>query len=573
MKKFLTLTTLFVLTFFIVMSCKKEPNNEPPPVVVTGVELSDTIATRVVGDNLVLTATVFPDSATNKIVTWTSSDTTVAKVNEGIVTTLKVGTANIIVTTQDGNKTATCALTVVAAAIPVTHVTLNTAIDTLVVGNTLNLTATVFPEDATNKAVTWSSSNTDVATVNATGRVSAVSAGAATITVTTQDGDKTATCEVAVIVIPVESVTLNHTEFTMGRHGSLPLTATVLPNNATNKAVTWSSSEPSVATVAADGRVTAVAEGEAIITVTTQDGDKTATCTITVIVPLINLSLNLTSAFLPIDSSFTLNPIFQPHDATNKNITWSSSNSAVATVVDGLVTMVSAGTATITVRSEDGTRSATCVVRDINPNRCNNDTPGWGASLGTVTRGTQEWTISGNSINQIWSDGVTATVCQKTTFSAGATGTGGPNSPANNFNADCRSNPDLPGDLWTWCALARFGDELCPAPWRVPTQQDFIDLTIALGGTGNDGVNVDLRDKLIATSGDPGQFWGSAYVGYCSTNGGLSSQGVWAYYWAITEIPTLFPRNADGLGFGTNGSVRPRFSDSKNQGFGLRCVK
>lgn len=175
--------------------------------------------------------------------------------------------------------------------IPVTAVSLDkTTLSFDAIGKSEKLTATVEPDDATNKNVTWSSSNPSVATVD-NGVVTAVGEGTAVITVTTEDGGKTATCTVTVRIettIPVEGVSLDTTTLYMTKTGqSAKITATVVPANATNKNVTWSSSNTDVATVD-NGIVTAVGNGEAIITVTTEDGGKTATCTVTVLIGDLN---------------------------------------------------------------------------------------------------------------------------------------------------------------------------------------------------------------------------------------------------------------------------------------------
>lgn len=152
-----------------------------------------------VGDSETLTATVTPSNATDKTVTWSSSKTTVATVSSsGVVTAKAVGTATITVTTNDGAKTATCAVTVKAATVFVTGVSLNKSSLSMTVGDTETLTATVTPSNATDKSVTWASSKTSVATVSSNGVVTAKSAGTATITVKTTDGSKTATCSVTV---------------------------------------------------------------------------------------------------------------------------------------------------------------------------------------------------------------------------------------------------------------------------------------------------------------------------------------------------------------------------------------
>jgi len=171
--------------------------------------------------------------------------------------------------------------------VAVTGVSLNKNATTIAIGANETLTATITPANADNQAVTWSSNNTAVATVNQTGKVTGVSAGTATITVTTQDGNKTATCTITVPdpsadPVAVTGVSLNKTSTSLTVGATETLTATVAPANATNQAVTWSSNNTAVASVDQTGKVTAVAAGTATITVTTLDGNKTAMCTVTV---------------------------------------------------------------------------------------------------------------------------------------------------------------------------------------------------------------------------------------------------------------------------------------------------
>ena len=261
-----------LLTVFF--SCQEEEL----PIAVTSVSLNSTSMELVEGTTQTLVATVSPSNAENQKVIWSSSNSSVASVADGVVTAIKAGTATITVKTDDGAKTATCNVTVVAKEIPVTSVSLDQTEIELIEGNEFTLTATVKPDNATNKNVTWSSSNTSVATVN-NGKVTALKAGTATITVKTEDGGKTATCEVTVNakVYPVESVSLDKTSYEMTEGDEFTLTATVKPDNATNKNVTWSSSNTSVATVY-NGVVTALKAGTTTITVKTEDGGKTATC-------------------------------------------------------------------------------------------------------------------------------------------------------------------------------------------------------------------------------------------------------------------------------------------------------
>jgi hypothetical protein len=183
------------------------------------------------------------------------------------------------------------------------------------------------------------------------------------------EGNKTATCSVNVNTIAVTGVTLNNTTLTLNIDQTSTLVATVLPDNASNKNVTWSSNNNTIATVDSTGRVTARAAGNAVITVRTEDGNRTATCSITVRPTAVTgVSLDRTNLTLDGGDTTTLIATITPANASNQNVTWSSSNNAVATVNStGRVTAVSRGTATITVRTADGNRTATCVVnvRDL----------------------------------------------------------------------------------------------------------------------------------------------------------------------------------------------------------------
>lgn len=171
-----------------------------------------------------------------------------------------------------------------STSVPVTGVTVTPATATLSAGSTQQLTPTIAPANATNKNVSYSSNNTGVATVNGSGFVTAIGSGSATITVTTQDGAKTATSVITVNTsnVAVTSVSLNPTSVSLAVGGTQQLTPTILPSNATNKSVSYASNNTGVATVNSAGLVTAIANGTATITVTTVDGNKTSTASITV---------------------------------------------------------------------------------------------------------------------------------------------------------------------------------------------------------------------------------------------------------------------------------------------------
>lgn len=367
MRKAVLKVFIVLLLALFVVSC-----NEPDPTLpVLGVSLLPTSLEMTVGDTKELAATVTPEEATNKKVTWTISEENIAEIVEmgGLQVIAKApGEAVITVKTEDGGKTASCTVKVNAKNIPVDSITLDQSEKTLNIGETVTLTVTVSPENATNKNISWSSNNVLVATVDANGKVTAKSVGEANITATV-DG-KTATCTITVEPIKVTNVSITSPASTTIKYGdTLNLEAIVKPETATNKNVTWSSSDTTVATVNQKGHVVAQnKEGTATITVTTEDGGKTAKCTITVKAPEVVISvtsveLNLKTLDMKIGESSNLSATVKPANATNKNVDWTSSNNSVATVDEsGNVTAVREGTAVITVETVDGKTTATCTV-------------------------------------------------------------------------------------------------------------------------------------------------------------------------------------------------------------------
>lgn len=278
MRKIISLTMLLLGLSIAFTSCEKEPD----PIPVTGITLDSSSLTLTEGETARLTATISPSNADNQGVIWSSSNASVASVSNGTVTAVTAGTAIITVKSDDGGKTATCNVTVNSKIVAVTGVSLDKSSLELTEGDEYTLVATVQPENASNKSVSWKSEDETIATVS-DGKVKAIKPGSTTITVTTADGNKSASCSIKVIerIYHVESVSLDKSFLELNRGDEVTLVATVLPENATDKSVKWSSDNDKVATVN-DGKIAAVAPGEAIITVTTTDGDKTATCKVTV---------------------------------------------------------------------------------------------------------------------------------------------------------------------------------------------------------------------------------------------------------------------------------------------------
>ena len=241
----------------------------------------------------------------------------------------------------------------------VTGITLSQHELALVKGATATLTATVIPADALNKNFSWKSDNEAIAKV-ANGVVTAVSKGETIIRVTTEEGSKTDECKVIVKEesdpVAVTGVKLPFTALTQKIGTSFTLVATIEPANATNKTVTWSSSNSTVASVTNMGVVQAKAAGTADITVTTADGGHTATCSFTVTtedVPLTGLKISPAETHIKVGQAGTLNVKYEPVTATHKEVTWETSDAAIVTVdQNGNIKGVAVGEAVITVKSK-----------------------------------------------------------------------------------------------------------------------------------------------------------------------------------------------------------------------------
>ena len=342
---------------------------QPVEVPITEVQLGREALDMYEGDTFKLTATVLPVNTTDsKDISWSSNNEAVATVSEdGTVTAKSVGTAVITATSTNG-KTASCTVTVEKKLIPITEVLIDKSSATLTEGDSTTLTATVLPENTTDrKDISWSSSNNDIATVDTTGHVEAKKAGTVIITATSTNG-KTAECTVTVEkkLIPITEVSLSESAVGIIEGNTHKLTATVLPENTTDsKSVSWSSNNEAVATVSKDGTITAKSAGTAVITATSTNG-KTAGCTVTVSkkeIPIVDVALNRTSATITEGDILNLTATVLPENTTeSKNIGWSSSNNDIATVDStGKVTAKQAGTVVITATSSNG-KTASCTI-------------------------------------------------------------------------------------------------------------------------------------------------------------------------------------------------------------------
>ena len=407
-------------------------------VPVQSISVSPTSYTLTVGGTVKLTATINPVTATNKNVSWSTSAASVATVNDGLVTAVSVGTANITATSEDGSFKAVCAITVNPKPIPtepilVTDVSELQADDKVylacaskdaVAGDIsssimASLDATFSSDDSTITNVpsgavemtlggtpgAWTFANADGDLLGATAvkklawgsgtttwSISINSDGAATIQNATESSGRflynvnsprftTYTSDSSASMLlpglyksgsatPVYPTAISFSSSTktiaIGEAIDFSTMLQFTPSDTNQKDVTWNSTNTSVATVSNKGLVTGIVAGSTTITATAKDvsgNDLVATCNVTVkAISVTGVSLDVTSTEMSIGGTKTLTPTISPSNATNKNVTWTSSNTSVATVSGGVVTAKAAGSATITVKTVDGNKTATCSV-------------------------------------------------------------------------------------------------------------------------------------------------------------------------------------------------------------------
>ena len=318
---------------------------------VTSVTLDYTDITLKIGDQFRLTSIVKPDDATNKQLTWVSSNTSVVTVEDGLVTAVAGGDAAILVQSVDSGVTALCNVKVYQ---PVTSVTISNSVMEVRKGTDFWLYATALPSNADNPAISWTSSNSSVATVDQTGKVTTLAAGETVITATSMDTGVFATCKLTVLE-PVTGISLNVTSTSIYKGYKFVLIPTVTPIDADNKSVTYTSSDPDIASVDSSGIVTGLKGGKCIILATTVERGLVASCEVEVYEFVESIKINGTTGNINYGETRILTCEVTPETATNTGVIWSSSNSNVLTVSDrGLITAVGYGTATIYATAADG---------------------------------------------------------------------------------------------------------------------------------------------------------------------------------------------------------------------------
>ena len=250
------------------------------PLAVTGIEVLEQLDIPVNGTGTVAYS-VLPENAYNKNVSFESADAGIAAVNaNGVVTGVSAGETTITVTTEDGGFTGACTINVYNQA--VTGVTIEPSEAELNVGSSTKLTATVLPENASNKNVVYSVDDESILSVDQDGNVTGLSLGTATVTVTTEDGGFTASAEINVIPVRVTGVSISPKSASIALGCMVQLAASIKPSNAANKNLSWSVSDETIISVDGQGTVTGLSLGTATVTVTTEDGGFTASAEITV---------------------------------------------------------------------------------------------------------------------------------------------------------------------------------------------------------------------------------------------------------------------------------------------------
>ncbi len=348
-----------VLALFLFTLCTKLPEI----VRVTGIALNTPSLSMEVGDVRDLVATIYPSTADNKAVIWTTSNLSVASVLDGKLSANSAGIAQITAISDDGGFKAICEVTVLSR---LENLSLDKTELTMTEGTEMSLIVSYHPNKVSDKTVLWSSSDDNVVTVDNLGHLVACNAGSAVISVRSSRFENiTACCKVSVLKkeYPVAGVILDKSVLRLNKGEEYVLKATILPENATNKDVIWISENPSIASVDDSGCVKGNSDGETVVTARTIDGDKKALCKVCVKTAVTGITITPSTVNLCKGEKKKLVTSIEPVDASVKTVVWVSENNSVATVdEEGVVTAVSGGTSVITATTNDGNFSATSKV-------------------------------------------------------------------------------------------------------------------------------------------------------------------------------------------------------------------
>lgn len=298
---------------------------------------------------------------------WSNSNNNVVSLNNSYVTGLSLGTSYI--TVNSDIYSSSCKVNVISNYIPVNNISLPSNSGEVLLSQTKNINASIKPDNASNKQLFYSSSNQEIATVDSNGNVTGHKLGSCYITIAAEN--KSTTYKVNVVdKILLTSIGISPTTLSMTEGETKKLNVSFNPENATDKSVSWKSSNTSIVTVDGEGNIKAISAGNANITVTSNDGSHTATSKITVNPldkSLKGISLNKNEVTLKVGDSETISVNYKPSYANNKKVEWSSSNKEIATVENGKIVALKPGKTDITVKSDEGNYVAICKVTVLSP--------------------------------------------------------------------------------------------------------------------------------------------------------------------------------------------------------------
>lgn len=330
---------------------------------VSGIKIDQDKAVILPGSKISLVAYVEPFNAENKDIKWSSSNKAVATVDEhGKVSAIKEGKTIITAKSVDGGYKATCEITVSNSIVKVENISFNKSSITLSNDATYQLEPIIIPSNSTNQGIIWSSSDENVATV-LNGLITAHNDGEATITATTKEGNKKANVVVYVKNIPLTGIKITGAR-DMIQGTTLALSVQFTPVNSTEKGLLWSSNNKNVITVDKNGVLSSVGVGTAQITVKTKDGKFSDSVNIksSKNASVYNITLDKKELILDVGDTSTLIATVYPANAENKNVIWTSSDESVVKVLNGKVTALKEGTATIRAITSDGGYKTICNV-------------------------------------------------------------------------------------------------------------------------------------------------------------------------------------------------------------------
>ena len=331
------------------------------------INISDESLNLKIGSTSQLITTILPSDA-NQEISWSSSNSNVAVVDSnGLVTARGIGTATIVARTIN-NMIDTCQVIVGNYSLTLKGISVTTDYTVLPLNSSKQLIVAFNPSNATNKTITWTSSNPSIATIDSSGNIKAISPGSTIITARSLDGGYTDTVNVEVVnynnIIEEKTLAFQNGTYSVGVNQTITLEPIITPSNATFKSVGFESSDPSIATVDANGVVKGFKAGQVTITATTKRNNIKASVVVNVnVIHSTGVSLNTTNLSMNLNETYTLTADVKPSNATDKTVNFKSDNPSIATVDNnGIIKAIGKGTTTIIVTPNGGGNTSSCMI-------------------------------------------------------------------------------------------------------------------------------------------------------------------------------------------------------------------